>query len=87
MERIAPDELDDNGLELWELMAVRFEVVKGRLTGIFDEGRYVDGYREQRIPPSRAAAVGGFYCACLIDTTAAMGVCTVCHRPKRPRCN
>lgn len=57
MDQLAPDELPRDARELAELLARRLDVVTGRLELIFVDGRYVDGYRQERMRPTVMAAV------------------------------
>lgn len=57
MEQLERDELPRDARELAELLARRLDVVTGRLELIFVDGRYVDGYRQERMKPVSLADV------------------------------
>jgi hypothetical protein len=57
MAQLAPDEIPEDARELAELLARRLDVVTGRLELIYVDGRYVDGYRQERMRPKALADV------------------------------
>jgi hypothetical protein len=57
MAKLAPDEIPRDARELAELLARRLDVVTGRLELIFNDGRYVDGYKQERMKPTAMADV------------------------------
>jgi hypothetical protein len=57
MAQLAPDEIPRDARELAELLARRLDIVTGRIELIFADGRYVDGYRQERMKPTSMADV------------------------------
>lgn len=57
MAHLAPEEMPGDARALAELLAARLGVITGKLELILVDGRYVDGYRHERLKPSEISGV------------------------------
>jgi hypothetical protein len=81
-ERLQLVGLPANHRELFNQVGRELDITNGRVELIFNDGSFVDGYKQVRIRPLEAEH-SPIYCACIINTTTVRDLCVVCGRPKR----